>query len=127
MRKAIFCALLFVSYHVAFSQTKQNVVDNSTVAFDVVRYFMRITTNGVVPAKFVISVKVPSEEKEKFKQSDKFKLLELLSNEETDWATNLLLYDVFEKDASILLLYDREEWVYEAKETDIEYWRKTLR
>ncbi len=83
--------------------------------------------NSITPVMYLIDVKIPARFKNKFKQLDKDKLLKLLINEDTDWTTNLLLYDIFEKDATFLWEINRNEWTLEGKAKDIDYWQSVLR
>ena len=53
--------------------------------------------------------------------------IKLLRNQTTDWATNLLLYAVYKRDAKSLDTEERrDEWLKCGKKTDIKYWRKFL-
>jgi hypothetical protein len=52
--------------------------------------------------------------------------LERLRNENSDWATNLILYYLYDKDASQLIIFNvRKKWL-RIKEDDIKYWKKFL-
>ena len=49
-----------------------------------------------------------------------------LNSEQCDWATNLVLYYIFRKDATEFHIYNsREKWL-KVKKDELEYWRKTL-
>lgn len=63
------------------------------------------------------------EEVSKWKYSD---VLKFLSDDKTDWATNLILYYIYQKDAFMLLNSKRAKWAINLKAVDMEYWRKFL-
>jgi hypothetical protein len=54
--------------------------------------------------------------------------INLLNNNKTDWAANLILYYLFDKDAFLLARSDnRELWIKNLKEDDLKYWRNNLK
>ena len=49
----------------------------------------------------------------------------LLNNKKSDWAANLILYSLYNKDAFFLSRYDeRELWIKHIKEEDLDFWKK---
>lgn len=50
----------------------------------------------------------------------------LLNNNETDYSTNIILYSIFEKDASILNMFNTNNWRALRKNDDIIFWKKNL-
>jgi len=52
--------------------------------------------------------------------------LKHLCDENSDWASNLILYYLFDKDASKFIIYDRRKKWLKIKKEDVEYWKKFL-
>lgn len=66
-------------------------------------------------------------EKEKFKKIPFEMWLQLLEDENTDWAANLILYDIYERDAALLARRDdKNRWREYMKYEDIDYWKEIL-
>lgn len=66
-------------------------------------------------------------EKEKFKKIPFEMWLQLLENQNTDWAANLILYDIYERDAALLARRDdKNRWREYMKYEDINYWKEIL-
>jgi len=56
------------------------------------------------------------------------KWMELLSSDKSDWAANLILYYIYNKDASLLARRNtRELWIRFLKEDDVDFWKKALK
>jgi hypothetical protein len=54
--------------------------------------------------------------------------LKALNEAHTDWAVNLLLYELFEKDAtSFVVIKTRDQWIGNNRASDIRYWRRRLK
>ena len=53
--------------------------------------------------------------------------LELLKNEKTDWAANLILYDLHNKSAVLLSSESCSNWKKYSKEEEIIYWERELK
>jgi len=65
--------------------------------------------------------------KEKFKRIPLKTWLQLLEDENTDWAANLILYDIYERDAALLARrVDQNRWREYMKYEDIDYWKEEL-
>ena len=53
--------------------------------------------------------------------------LKLLNDTTKDWAANLILHNIYEKNARRLLIFNnREKWIFSQKKEDTEYWTKNL-
>ena len=53
--------------------------------------------------------------------------LDNLTNEKSDWATNIVLYYIYEREAmAIAAINDKRENWLQIKENEIEYWGKFL-
>jgi len=74
-----------------------------------------------------VIVKVTNRQKKILNQIDRKLWISLLSNTDTDWASNLLLYSIFNRNAHILSIYNnRGSWVKTLKKDDLDYWEKIL-
>ena len=52
----------------------------------------------------------------------------MLNDKKTDFAANLLLYQLYEREAIVLLHYNNApEWRQAMKENDLHYWQQTLK
>lgn len=49
-----------------------------------------------------------------------------LENPKTDWAANLLLYELFRKDALVYIHAEKERWPIITKEVEVQFWRQKL-
>lgn len=55
-------------------------------------------------------------------------LIKLLNDKERDWAANLLLYDILNRNALLLVAIDTEEdWRSFQKDNDLNYWNNYLK
>lgn len=76
---------------------------------------------------FRVSVVLSEAEFSAAKKINRTCWLLLLENEKTDWAANLILYDLKDKEAIPLLHKDITSWRKYTKQEDVEYWKKTLK
>jgi len=53
--------------------------------------------------------------------------MSLLENENTNWAANLILYSIYDRDALLLSRSNEKDWKKFLKKDDIDYWRKNLK
>ncbi|RFS18794.1 hypothetical protein DVR12_26715 [Chitinophaga silvatica] len=49
-----------------------------------------------------------------------------LNNPNTDWAANLLLYELNKKSAIVFIRSDQEQWQKKLKDSDLNYWEHKL-
>jgi hypothetical protein len=81
-----------------------------------------VSNNG-----YRIIVDLTNDEKSKIKKIDCEGWISLLENKKSDWAANLILYDIFDRDAHLLSRRNsRKLWVKFSKEEDIDFWKKKL-
>ena len=78
--------------------------------------------NSIKPSKYIVLIDFSKRQK-KYLKSLSIKEWEcLLKCEKTNFSTNLILYSIFEKGASLLLDTDKNEWNNCCQDDDIEYW-----
>ena len=89
-----------------------------------------IACDTCVPIKSIgyrIFVSLNKKEQKIIKEIDKETWIYLLSNPKTDWAANLILYNLYNRDAFFLTKYNsRRLWLYILKKDDISFWKDTL-
>jgi hypothetical protein len=117
------CVLLFWTMGQANAQGLMQHLSNATFQYEVARYSSKFLPGGKVkPTTYMITTSVSEEVKEEIRMLDTHLLLDLLNNEGTDWATNLVLYEIFKKDASLIWFINREDWLLAGKTEDLYYW-----
>jgi Leucine-rich repeat (LRR) protein len=102
------------------------VINNETIDYQLVMK----SCDTCVPISNVgyrIVVNLPEEKVEKIRKITPAEWLQLLNNEQTDWAANLVLYYLHDKDALILSRHiDCADWKKTLKKEDIDYWNKKM-
>lgn len=100
-------------------------INNDEISFSLQRFGIDFTRETTVKAEILIETNIKSE-----KMWERFKLIKveewlcLLTNQATDWAANLILYQLHERDALLFKkIKKREDWVKGMKERDIAYWK----
>lgn len=66
------------------------------------------------------------EEKDRVNKINRECWLKLLNNKKSDYAANLILYSMYEEDASLLSISNESDWRSILKNRDIEYWSRKL-
>ena len=63
------------------------------------------------------------------KSINKEEWIKLLLNNKTDWAANLILYDLYKKNAVVFntVIKSRKDWINVSKDTDVSYWKEFIR
>jgi hypothetical protein len=126
----LFFVFSFCSIQVK-SQTKNVYVPgNSSIKFVVVRKSSELTSDSTfIPVTYLIKTNISNKERELVKKINKKRWIKFLTNEKTDWAANLILYDINKKDAISYasVIKNREDWLIVGKSKDLEYWEKKLK
>ena len=120
-----FFFILFMLFSLkSFSQIDTtNLFNNDSIKYTIVKVSEKGNSSLVKVSFHYIKIDISKElKKYLFKLDDGF-WLKHLSNETSDWATNLLLYYLYRRDAIVFLrIYtDREKWL-RRKNEDIAYW-----
>ncbi len=116
----------------AIRSTSQNFdksILNKNVKFQVWRNSTSITdTSNKNPGFLFLKVDLPEFVKDTLKKLPNEYILKLLNDPATDWATNLFLYDYYEKEAYLFLtaISSRKDWL-PIKQSEIKYWRKKMK
>jgi hypothetical protein len=103
-------------------------LNNDKITFTLARYGMDFTEKKPPKAEIIVQTSVKSAALwKRLKSLPASEWLCLLSNQKTDWAANLLLYQLYEKDAILYKkIRKREDWIKSMRIRDIEYWKSFL-
>lgn len=86
------------------------------------------TCAPIINIGYRVVVELSEKEQEIIKKINSKTWLKLLNNDSTDYAANLILYDIYDKDALILSMYDSKElWNKYLKKDDLEHWSNLLK
>lgn len=101
-------------------------INNRTVSFDVRCVGAKIKNGIAIPAKYFVIVKKQENDTLFLKGLTANDWMAALADPSTDWAANLLLYDIYNK--SNLLYYttidSRERWISTNRKKDLAYWEE---
>jgi len=122
------CASLFSS---AQSQTKLSSDDVSFIANNKIKYsIVLLSCDTCVPITnvgFRVRVILTNKEEKIVKQIDDRAWMLLLKNDKTDWAANLILYELCDRDAILFSqCKSRKRWIGFLKGQDMDFWKKHL-
>lgn len=105
-------------------------INNITAKFTVLRTSLQLLdSTRISPPRYMIDVKLSESEKKQLKALSKSFWIDCLQNTKTDWAANLLLYDLYEKDAIFYWnkIKTRSDWILIGKIEDLAYWSNKLK
>ena len=105
-------------------------VDNISIRFTVLRTSLQLLdSNRISPSRYLINVKLSESEKKHLKAFPKTFWIKCLQSSSTDWAANLILYDLYEKDALLYwnMIKSRSDWIIANKNDDFDYWSIRLK
>ncbi len=127
--KAVILLIMTLSVKSLFAQELSSWIDNNTFKYKIVRVSLQLKTEEkAVPSKYLIKAELPENARNDLKKLTKKEWLALLSNDKSDWAANLFLYDLFERDAFLFnTTKNREQWCLSLKQKDIDFWKKKLK
>jgi hypothetical protein len=123
-------SFLFFVLTTVKGQKKIAFIKNETIKFQVLRKSMEfIDTNNIVPSKYLIRVDLNEKQQKEVKILTKEDWMKLLKGIHTDWAANLILYYMYERDAFLYYSFinNKERWRLTEKKNDIQYWSEHLK
>lgn len=104
------------------------MISNDSISWELLRKSLNILSNdSIEKSKFFIEIKNYEKQIEYIKMLDNKSIMKLLQDEKTDWATNLLLYAINNRDADLFFVFrvkTRLVWIEFLKEEDLKYWSK---
>ena len=110
------------------SKTLKNIsfIENSKIKHEIVL----LACDTCVPITNIgyrVRVVLSENENEIIKKLNYENWMSLLSDNNSDWAANLILYNMYNKDAFLLARNDnRVLWITSFKQDDLKYWKKHL-
>ncbi|MDJ1495241.1 hypothetical protein QNI19_20040 [Cytophagaceae bacterium DM2B3-1] len=102
---------------------------NDSIQYTVTRISPKyVGVDRLSSPKNIISVEIGDEDMKLLKSIKRDEWITALHDTKKDWAANLLLYTLYEKDATtFIIIKTREKWVNTYKEEDIKFWEKILK
>ncbi len=140
--KAIVYSLLSLLLFVAFSCHKRNgnthlphaktpayvpFINNRTIKYNI----LLVACDTCAPIHDIgyrVRISLSAKEDSIIKHISKRQWLSMLNDKKTDFAANLLLYQLYEREAIMFLqIKDASDWRLAMKDDDLYYWRRTLK
>ncbi|NNV55077.1 hypothetical protein [Limnovirga soli] len=126
----VFLGLLLIT-NIGYSQLNgiYKYINNDSIQYKVLLTYREDSLGDFLPSIYTVSVKIKdSSMLNTIKSLSNSDWLKLLTNEKSDWAANLLLYNLYNKDATrFTVIRTRDNWISRRKNEDVEYWRKTFK
>ena len=102
-------------------------IDNRTIKYKI----MKVACDTCAPIHDIgyrVIISLSAKEDSIIKHISKGQWLSMLNDKKTDFAANLLLYRLYEREGIVLLHYNNApEWRQAMKENDLHYWQQTLK
>lgn len=129
MKNILFITFLLVTLGVKGQrfETVSNIITND-INYSVWRISPIVSdTIVLVPPKNVIHISISDSLKLRLREFSYETWVNLLEDTNSDWGANLVLYELYEKDATVFkVIKKREDWVRIYKNDDLSYWKKKL-
>ena len=126
----IFIMLLSIFQNCAAQNYKRSPTDSilTFIRNNKIKYtFVLMSCDSCAPIKNIgyrVIVHLTQSQKENIKKINTKTWNLMLQKQHSDWATNLILYSLYDKDAFILSKNkNKNEWRKYSKQSDIDYWR----
>jgi hypothetical protein len=125
MKYLIFLLGMNIMFYVARGQ---KYISNDSIKYSII-ITMPDFENGDYISDNILRITSIDSSKLAWAQSlSKKEWLTMLSNEKTDWAANLLLYQLNKRDALVFkIIKSRDSWIIKRRKADIAYWEKNLK
>ena len=102
-------------------------IDNRTIKYNITLVACD-TCAPIHDRGYRVQISLSAKEDSIIKHINKRQWLSMLNDKKTDFAANLLLYRLYEREAIVLLHYNNApEWRQAMKENDLHYWQQTLK
>ena len=140
--KALVYSLLSLLLFVAFSCHKRNgnthlphaktpayvpFINTRTIKYNI----LLVACDTCAPIHDIgyrVRISLSAKEDSIIKHISKRQWLSMLNDKKTDFAANLLLYQLYEREAIMFLqIKDASDWRLSLKDDDLYYWRRTLK
>lgn len=129
--RSVICLITcFIVTASSIGQSKKSgsLLLNEQFRFNIISLNANILDSNIIdPSTTLIKSKISRHDSTVLSKLGYSKWMDLLSNNSTDWATNLFLYDVYKRDATAFkIIKNRKQWLKCCKEKDIEIWKIEL-
>jgi hypothetical protein len=134
MFKKLLCLFIIVFFYLQPMYCQCDSVENHVLNNDLIKYSIVTVTPTASNLKKspmsgrYVELQIPRDCKNLLLKRDSIFWINHLTNEKQDWATNLVLYYLYQKDATgLAYLFDsRSKWL-KFKNDDISYWKKIFK
>ena len=121
-----FLLCLLIIHNVMIAQSSiESYFKNDSIKFQILRTTKPLSKDRNTRVLFYhLMVSLPEKLKKSLLQKDSIFWLKKFDDEKSDWAANVLLYYIYERDAALLVVYNtRDAWL-PYKQNQVRYWRK---
>ncbi|MEL6848372.1 MAG: hypothetical protein AAFP92_07630 [Bacteroidota bacterium] len=115
----LFCPTVY------YAQQPRDIRDwmnNEDIEFEIIRISANLFTRPPSPSKYIVEVSLSDKKLNEASVFTTTEWLTLLDDPTTDWAANLVLYAMSEKDAFLYVNLTEKDWRLVRREEDIKYW-----
>ncbi|MFY8181210.1 MAG: hypothetical protein ACOVLG_05490 [Flavobacterium sp.] len=123
--------IIFLSLYSILTYSQERIIQkkfcflSSNLKYEVVIESSNLNKGLIRNIGYRIKLELDVEKIKDFDLLDCNQIMSLLKNKRTDWNTNLILYQIYNKDASLFInMKNRKDWIKFAKLEDIEFWEK---
>lgn len=121
---------VLISFVFAFSSFGQNPKIewlNDSIDYDIFVMSSKLLNDSTfIPRKYIVQLDLNEDQIIELKELSNSDWLFLINDENSRWATNLVLYMILKKDAKILRLYTPTNWKEMRINKDLEFWEHWL-
>jgi hypothetical protein len=121
--------IFIVSFSCILKLSSQPFISNDSIKFSILRKSTAEKGhNKIYPVKHSILVFLSENQLNECKELSNEKWIDYLNDEKKDWAANLILYNLYMRDAIYFLgSKDINFWKLKKKKSDIRFWKKFLK
>lgn len=122
-----FCFLISSSSYSQFDTLQQKYFSNDSIRYNIIYVSHSVLSKeNDHTSKHYVSIRLSKQYRNFLLEKDSSFWFERLRNNDSDWATNLILYYLYDRDATPLTVFkDRKKWL-KIKNDDIKYWHEFL-
>jgi hypothetical protein len=124
----IIIAGLFLT-NIMYAQDKKTPawLNNDSIHYTLGYQSGKYTDSTATLSKYVVSVDINKKQAKEINNFTYETWISLLEDEKTDFAANLLLYDIYNKNANLFFDLQMHDWEKFNKKDDVNYWIQELK
>lgn len=130
LKSILFFLMVFMISLRSYSQLdslEHKFFNNDSIHYDIIYVSHSVLSKeSSYISRHYVRIRMPQNYKKYLLGKDTVFWSEHLRDENSDWATNLILYYLFDRDASTMIIYDKRKKWLNVKKNEIEYWEKFL-